>query len=173
MGLKSSFHLNFVECLWIAKSSGSCMCFGSWHNWTHCEAETLGTATMQIISIYIISTFITVVNNSSNLIHHFLCCLGNRASIPMDFMPGIGNHSSHVHKTALQAVMNCANQTFQTRAPTQCQMDASAGLGLGTGLARHGTPSAVGHSVTTSSHRFLLSTPVLRAQSPRSPWARE
>lgn len=69
-----------------------------------CEAETLGTATVQIISIDIISTSITVVSNSSNLIN---CFLGNRDSIPMDFMPRIGNYSSHVHKIAVQATINC------------------------------------------------------------------
>lgn len=78
--------------------------FVLWHN---CETETLSIATVQIISIYIISTSSPVVNNNRNLIHCFLCCLGNRDSIPMYFMTGIRNYSSHVRKIAVQAIINC------------------------------------------------------------------
>lgn len=118
-----------------------------------CEAETFGTATVQIVSIYIISTSITAVNNSSNLIHRFLCCLGNRDSIPMDFMPGIGRYSSHVHRIAVQAVINCIKSGISDKST---QMGAFLGLGLG----RHGVSSAmkvrIGHQTHPSSSRALL-----------------
>lgn len=130
MGLKCSFHLHFVERLWLRSLLGIVCAWAPGTTGPHRETETPGTATTQIISIYIISTSITVVNNSSNLIHSFLCSLGNRDSIPMDFLPGTGNYNSHVHKTAVEAIINCIKSGVSDKSTNSVQPGPSLGLAL-------------------------------------------
>lgn len=86
--LKCSFHLHLVECLWIVKISVLCV-LGPL---VPTERGTVLLAphhTMQISTIYISRGFFTV-SYSSNLIHCFLCCLGNRDSIPRILYQGLG-----------------------------------------------------------------------------------
>lgn len=88
VGLKCSFHLHLVECPRIVKISVLCV-LGPL---VPTERGTVLLAphhTMQINTIYISRGFFTV-SCSSNLIHCFLCCLGNRNSIPRILYQGLG-----------------------------------------------------------------------------------
>lgn len=75
--------LHLVECPWIVKAP-CCVYSGP----SRRETESCWHHTVQISNIYIGRSSITV-SNTSNLIHCFLCSLGNRGSIPRILYQGV------------------------------------------------------------------------------------